>query len=214
MHVILSMSSLGDVARRVLAAPVDGGPVLAKRSSITQAIDQELKNQKEETAIAHAKKVLAAQQSLTHRLAKRPQKSKVQPDLVLETNLRKIATKGVVQLFNAVRAAQRSADVEPAKKKAKMRGKTDDEASKSSVRASAPLDLSRETFFDILRRGNTTGGNTEPASAPFLRDDYVFSKSKAKHWGQPLEGEEEKEDNGAAPGDAQDDSDDDQLGEL
>ena len=86
------------------------------------------------------------------------------------------------QLFNAVRAAQKEAP-EAAPKKAKRQRR--DPGAATAPPAAAPLDLSRDSFLDILRRG--TGGakaGAPSSSAAFLRDDFMLGESKSKHWGR------------------------------
>ena len=86
------------------------------------------------------------------------------------------------QLFNAVRAAQKEAP-EAAPKKAKRQRR--DPGAATAPPAAAPLDLSRDSFLDILRRG--TGGakaGAPSSSAAFLRDDFMLGESKSKYWGR------------------------------
>jgi len=81
-----------------------------------------------------------------------------------------------------VRAAQKEAP-EAAPKKAKRQRR--DPGAATAPPAAAPLDLSRDSFLDILRRG--TGGakaGAPSSSAAFLRDDFMLGESKSKHWGR------------------------------
>lgn len=95
--------SLGDVASSILDAKLpDGiGPILARRQSLERKIAEVHEEEREQAEVARAKRALRSQAHLTLR------SSEVTTDLVLETMLKKVATKGVVALFNAVRTAQR-----------------------------------------------------------------------------------------------------------
>ncbi|EOD10477.1 hypothetical protein EMIHUDRAFT_452681 [Emiliania huxleyi CCMP1516] len=171
--------SLADVAARLLEQPLPsssgGAPILARRSSAVRQIDDAKREEREAAAISRAKRSLATQAHTTLRTGADASSA------VLERQLKKIATRGVVQLFNAVRAAQKEApEAAPTKAKRKRR----DPGAATAPPAAAPLDLSRDSFLDILRRG--TGGakaGAPSSSAAFLRDDFMLGESKSKHWG-------------------------------
>uniref|UniRef100_A0A7S4ES50 RRP15-like protein n=1 Tax=Chrysotila carterae TaxID=13221 RepID=A0A7S4ES50_CHRCT len=230
--------SLGDVASRLLREELPAttaAPILVKRRGYERKIDEEKAREREERTLARTKRILATQEH--HTLRVKGRKAGVLPtaestvdvqttnaalfDPALETKLRKVATRGVVQLFNSVRAAQKT-DLESApKKESKKRARGPNAAADGPVNSAAPLDLSKTSFLDILRRGSTSAGalvaqTPQSASAAegakgasYLRDDYLLSNSKAKDWGKPLEEAEEGEEDDDADGDNDFDDDDD-----
>ena len=218
--------SLGDVAASILDASLPGGdaPILARRKGPERRIAEAKAEEREQSAVSRAKRALAEQPHQALRKTANVQST----DLVLETSLRKIATRGVVQLFNAVRTAQKTDDGEDgvSKKKAK-REKREEERAASRAEASAggaAANLSKDSFLDILRRGNAppskgrqgasaapAGGSGDASGASFLRDDYMLGKNRAKDW----EREEDDDDetgyelaHGARGADDDDDDDD------
>jgi hypothetical protein len=206
--------SLGDVASRLLGYSLPesstAAPILAKRTSAVRKLDESKREEQEAQAVARAKKLLATQGHLTLR-DKQGQVSSIDASsAVLEKSLRKIATRGVVQLFNAVRTAQKG---NPEEKKAVKRQRRATGAGMDDVAQSAPLDLSRDSFLDILRRGSqpATKSDGKRPGAAFLQDDFMLGDNKAKHWGKPMdEEEEEEEEEGGDPNDDEDDDDDDE----
>ena len=108
--------SLGDVAAHVLATPLeqqDAPPILAKRTSHARKIDEAKREERDAATLARAKKALAQQSHQTLRAS-----GATATDASLETKLRKIATRGVIDLFTTVRAQQRE-DAAAAKPKNK-----------------------------------------------------------------------------------------------
>lgn len=113
-----------------------------------------------------------------------------------ERTLAKIATKGVVQLFNAVRAQQKDID-----KKLKEAGPL--EVRKEKVMKS----IDKRAFLDVLmgeksqpveESGNEVNKReserkTENSTWSVLRDDFMMS-AKMKDWDKELEKEIETED--------------------
>ena len=99
--------SLGDVAGSILDAtlPVGelGAPILSRRKGPERKLAEAKAEEKAQMQVARAKRALSEQ---PHKALKASQQLTT-TDLVLETSLRKIATKGVVALFNAVRTAQK-----------------------------------------------------------------------------------------------------------
>ena len=109
-----------------------------------------------------------------------------------EKELKKIATRGVVALFNAVSEAQKPAE--------------DDN---SGVVAK---DMDKSDFLDMLQKKSSpgTGGSTssstgaaENTTPSYLRDDYMTGASM-KHWDQE---DEEESDEAASAASANEDSD-------
>ena len=204
--------SLGDVAQQVLGLPLagEGAPILAKRKSIERKVDEAKREERDSHALSRAKRSLAVQAHRKLRGAKAGES-----DGVLEAELRKIATGGVIQLFNSVRAQQRE-PAEPSKQKKRAERRRATAATlpeNSGSRPGAPLDMSKESFLDILRRGSAAGaasGAAAGARAPFLQDDFGLAKrkAKAKHWDNPAEDEEDEEDAEGGGGEAPDDFDD------
>ena len=189
--------SLGEIASRVLDTPLSSSavPILARKKSHERKLDEAKKEEREALAVTRAKKLMATQAHLTTRV-KRGIDADVSGanDPVLETTLRKIATKGVVALFNQVRSAQRNLPEKETKKKKRERPEAIPEGN------APPLDLSKDSFLDILRRGSgkPAGGTAGTPGASFLRDDFMLGKSKAKDWersvGEEHEEEEEEDD--------------------
>jgi len=191
--------SLGDVAQQVLglALPEEGAPILAKRKSVERKIDEAKREERDSHALSRAKRSLAVQAHRKLRGAKAGD-----TDAVLEGKLRKIATGGVIQLFNNVRALQREPEPSKQKKRERRRATAATLPENSGARPGAPLDMSKESFLDILRRGSAAAGSATGAAAarpgaaaPFLQDDFglVKRKAKAKHWDNPADDEEEDE---------------------
>lgn len=208
------MTSLAEVATKLLAAPLDktkATPVLARKPQAVQAVDDAIQAHKDAAKLARAKKIVAQTQSTTVHVEKRAvQLNPSLTDPTLEKQLRRVATKGVVQLFNAVRSAQRAADAEPQKAKKRARATA---AEPPPAASSAPLDLSKESFFDILRRGSTDAA--KPGGAPFLRDDFLPSKSRAKDWGRKVDDGVDGDDaSSGAEEELDEDEDDEDLGEI
>lgn len=204
--------TLGDVAARLLDHRLPEvssfAPILARRASAVRKLDEAKRDEREATALARAKKVLATQGHLTLRDKKGAASATDASSAVLEKTLRKIATRGVVQLFNAVRTAQKDRPREVQKKvKRQKRAAGID----GPTGYSAPLDLSRDSFLDILRRGSNAGKpDTARSSATFLRDDFMLGDSKAKHWGKPLDDEDAEEKADEAEGEMDFDDDEEE----
>ncbi len=181
--------AIGEVVLNILDAslPSEGVPILAKRKSAARKIDEAKQEERDTAALSRAKKVVKEQGHQTLRVTSDAPAAVLDP--VLETTLRKTATRGVVSLFNAVREAQKEQRQE-AKAKAPKRRKTGEAAEAgTSAAPGAPQDISKESFLDILRRGTAppkaAPGSGAVATAPsYLRDDYMLGQrtSKAKHW--------------------------------
>lgn len=222
--------SLSDVASSILDASLpDGVPILSRRKGIEKKLAEAKAAEREQAAVAKAKRALAEQ---PHQSLRGMAAEGITSDASLETELRKIATRGVVQLFNAVRAAQKDDGEETSGRKAKRarREASAREGVQESSRQAAvtPTDLSRDSFLDLLRRG--TAAASKPSSKPavvdpaasggaagdggdgtgasFLRDNFMLGRNRARDWERDME---ETELDGYVDDDAQgaDDEDDD-----
>ena len=224
--------SLGAVASRIL----DGGgladaPILSRRKGPEKRIAEAKAEEKEALAVAHAKRALAvtAHEPLNRKAASDAAARSGGEDLSREKMLRKIATQGVVALFNAVRGAQREgeAEAEGAAAGAGARGAKRRRAA-DDARPASMDSLSKDSFLDILRRGTTaqTAGRASASAAPapaapaargaalasgssaaFLRDDFMMKKARARDWEREVEEDEEDLDEEAERGAALDDDD-------
>ncbi|NXX45873.1 RRP15 protein, partial [Tricholaema leucomelas] len=139
---------------------------------------------------------------------------RVKPDVVkdreTERNLQRIATRGVVQLFNAVRTHQKNVD-----EKVKKAG--------SSIRQRAKLmsSVSKKDFINVLRNMEDAKGSKNPAGKAtkkskqvglgeegpewnILRDDFMMGASM-KDWDKESDGEGDNDQGGGLK--QEDDSD-------
>ena len=215
--------AIGDVAANILdaALPLEGAPILAKRKSAERKIDEAKREEKETAALSRAKRVLQAQGHQTLRVTSDAPATEVDP--VLETALRKTATRGVVSLFNAVREAQKEQRQDDKAKAPKRRKRDDGAAQAGAAGATAPSardSLSKESFLDILRRGTAPpkaaaaagGGAAGASTAPsYLRDDYMLGqkRSKTKHWDLDVDDDLADVEDEAAEDESERDFDDD-----
>ncbi|XP_020664123.3 RRP15-like protein [Pogona vitticeps] len=141
---------------------------------------------------------------------------RVKPDVAkdreMERNLQRIATRGVVQLFNAVRKHQKNVD-----EKVKEAG------SSERKRAKLISSVSKRDFIDVLRgmEGTETERNIarkslksnqaesksedEPAWS-ILRDDFMMGASM-KDWDKETDGENDAEEESGIQQDSRSDSD-------
>tara|TARA_B110001452_G_scaffold60929_1_gene47605 strand:- start:1383 stop:2063 length:681 start_codon:yes stop_codon:yes gene_type:complete len=198
--------AIGDVAANILGAALPStasAPILARRKGVERKVDEAKHEERETVALAKAKKLVAEQGHTTLRVKSDAPAASVDP--VLETMLRKTATRGVVSLFNAVREAQKEVKQEGKLSKQQKRRRVGDSAADASGAAASTstpaADISKESFLDILRRGTAPPkaprgkGDTGAAAAAaastapsYLRDDYMIGrKSKVKHWDVDVE---------------------------
>jgi len=193
--------SLGDVASSILDAKLpDGvGPILARRQSLERKIAEVQAEEREQVEVARAKRALRSQAHLTLR------SSEVTTNPVLETMLKKVATKGVVALFNAVRTAQRDQQPDGGDAKLAKRRKL------ASASEEAPAAQSKDSFLDVIRRGtgaaaaqsgraqqgrsapgaDDVGGVGAAGRASFLRDDFMLNRNRAKDWERAVDEDED-----------------------
>ncbi|KAJ3273498.1 Molybdate-anion transporter [Terramyces sp. JEL0728] len=137
-------------------------PVLSLKRKIEKDIDEEKLEER-------AKKLLTTDKK------KEKDVGRIIPDnsdLDYEKSLRKMATKGVVQLFNALRAAQKSVN----------------EVENDGVLKNVDVvpSVSKETFIKALKQEKEI---TNAEAVPFLQDDYGMKAPK--HWDEE---EDEMED--------------------
>ena len=217
------MTSLGSIALKVLDAPLKAGaPVLAKRKSVVAKVDDAKREEKEAAELARARR--AAQTSAHQSLRARGASSEsgaaaaaaaaaaavaaaggadvarqTTGDPVLETRLRRLATRGVVTLFNAVHEAQRRPAEEADRKKATKRKR--EKAAAAADGADAPP-LTKDSFLDILRRGSAAAAPAPAASAlpgsRFLHDDFMMGRGRMRDFDHELD--EDVEDGGGFGG--------------
>ena len=193
LYTMARRVAIGEVALNILDAslPSEGAPILAKRKSYERKIDEAKQEERDTAALSRARKVVKEQGHQTLRVKSDAPVAIVDP--VLETALRKTATRGVVSLFNAVREAQKEVRRETKTKTQKRRKSGTAEPTDVGASAVAPgaRDISKESFLDILRRGTAppmaapAGGSAAGGTTPsYLRDDYMLGQrtSKAKHW--------------------------------
>ena len=218
------MTSLGSIALKVLDAPLkSGAPVLAKRKSVVAKVDDAKREEKEAAELARARR--AAQTSAHQSLRARGASSEsgaaaaaaaaaaavaaaggadvarqTTGDPVLETRLRRLATRGVVTLFNAVHEAQKRPAEEADRKKATKRKR--EKAAAAADGADAPP-LTKDSFLDILRRGSAAAAAPAPAASAlpgsrFLHDDFMMGRGRMRDFDHELD--EDVEDGGGFGG--------------
>lgn len=227
--------SLGDVAGSILDAklPAGAAPILVRNKGAERKLEEAKKEEKERLELAKAKHAL--KESAHHEMKPKKSADAAVADPVRETMLRKVATRGVVALFNAVRTAQKDAPPkEAAGSKRKRHRETSADAAEdgSAGAASSAPDLSKDSFLDILRRGtvaqpgkrstgaaSTADGGQRAAEgggvggapvASFLRDELMVGRNRAKDWemeGDDDEDAEHLEDTRGVDGDDDDDDD-------
>ncbi|KAI9219021.1 Rrp15p-domain-containing protein [Blastocladiella britannica] len=147
---------LSDAIADILSTKVSAAKRAASAAPILSrtAIERRLEEQKLE---AKARKVISAENKLDY------SKEHISPgtaDLEYEKRLRKVSTRGVVKLFNAVRQSQQK--MRAARAEAKTVVET--QAVKAKVVSTA-----KSAFLDILRRGRTA--QEKPTSILFAKDE-------------------------------------------
>ncbi|KAJ3186253.1 hypothetical protein HDU85_007693 [Gaertneriomyces sp. JEL0708] len=160
-------------------------PILSKQKHIEKSID----NEKLE---AKARKLIAAEKK------KKEDVGRIKPDhstTDYEKKLRKIATRGVVKLFNAIRVAQKSAE------EVKSSGPVQKSAEIAPV-------VSKNTFLDMIKsdtaKTSASGGKGGPIptsgatktgeednAVAWTKSDYLMKPPK--HWDEEDEDDDEGE---------------------
>jgi hypothetical protein len=112
-------------------------------------------------------------------------------DVVNERKLSKIATKGIIQLFNAVKQHQK--DVDSKLKKVKT------EAQRDKIHKT----VTTGSFLDLVRPKNKLVEKTdEDKKWEVLKDDFMLN-NKIKDWKKTEPDEEEEESDGSIDGDVE-----------
>ncbi|KAI8808126.1 Rrp15p-domain-containing protein [Cladochytrium replicatum] len=144
-------------------------PILSKRKSIARQIENAALENKARKALADEKK-------------ERQDKDRVIPDVTTidyEKRLRKIATRGVVQLFNAIRIAQKSAE----------------EVKATTSSTETIKEVTKGTFLTMLKgpkpaagvsistkaNTNQSGSGSSSGGVRWLSSDYMTAPAQ-KHW--------------------------------
>ncbi|XP_063690265.1 RRP15-like protein [Bolinopsis microptera] len=111
-------------------------------------------------------------------------------DVINERKLSKVATKGIIQLFNAVKQHQK--DVDSKLKKVKT------EAARDKIHQS----VTTGSFLDLVRpKNNPVEKSEEDKKWNVLKDDFMMN-NKVKDWKKTDE-EEEEESDGSIDGDVE-----------
>ncbi|NXA35425.1 RRP15 protein, partial [Eudromia elegans] len=189
------------------ASNAQAGPSAGWADAMAKVLNKKIPQNKP-TILAKSKKLEKEREKLKQeRLEQRRKLDKkrewemmcrVKPDVVKdrekERNLQRIATRGVVQLFNAVRAHQKNMD-----EKVKKAGKSERQ------RAKLMSSVSKKDFISVLRnmegaKGNqnlsgktakSKQGETKSEEGPewsILRDDFMMGASM-KDWDKESDGE-------------------------
>lgn len=161
-------AALSDVMSKILhkktqkSAPT---PILAKSKGIERALDdQKLLEKAKKAALAEKK----ARQDRDH----------IMPDITVridhEKRLRKVATRGVVKLFNALRQQRKVVD------------KLKEETSAASLRKEQVAETAKQAFVDFLQTPSTTTKskptpNEQDGSWNVLKDEYMMTAT-LKDW--------------------------------
>lgn len=162
-------------------------PILSKKRHIEEEIDDAKLEQK-------ARKLLTAEKRLLEN------KGRLIPDhstTDYEKKLRKLATRGVVQLFNAIRAAQKSAAIAVSNTEAVSTLVP----SKESLQQNAAM--TKETFLKVLKdEGSLHKSRSESNKKPIIKEQNEapvswvrndFGMTTAKHWDQDEDEDDELE---------------------
>ncbi|KGL78555.1 RRP15-like, partial [Tinamus guttatus] len=196
------------------ASNSQAGPSTGWADAMAKVLNKKIPQNKS-TILAKSKKLEREREKLKQeRLEKRRKLDKkrewemmcrVKPDVVKdrdrERNLQRIATRGVVQLFNAVRAHQKNVD-----EKVKKAGKSERQ------RAKLMSSVSKKDFIDVLRSMEGAKGNQNPSGKAakskegekkseegpewnILRDDFMMGASM-KDWDKESDGESSVEQGG------------------
>lgn len=172
--------ALASVMSRILNTDTNEKPILAKAKEIEQKIEDEKLDYK-------------ARKALTAERKKLEEKDRVIPDYTTfeyEKKLRKLATRGVVKLFNAIKTAQEKSN----------------EVHTLVTNKKPKVEVAKKSFMDMLQESNKqktlskekTSNNDnyeskEPAWNVFS-DNYGMSAS-IKDWDKEDEGEKDNNDN-------------------
>ncbi|KFU87447.1 RRP15-like, partial [Chaetura pelagica] len=214
-------SAPGNVAEEATSSKA--GPSSGWADAMAKVLDKKIPQNKSTILAKNKKLEKERQKEKQERLEKRMKLDKkrewemmcrVKPDVVKdrdkERNLQRIATRGVVQLFNAVRMHQKNVD-----EKVKKAGSSD------RRRAKLLSSVSKKDFINVLRNVEGGKGRKNPAARAtkrkqsevkseegpewnILRDDFMMGASM-KDWDKESDGEANTEQGGGLK--QEDDSD-------
>eukprot|EP01094_Clydonella_sp_ATCC50884_P004084 TRINITY_DN13165_c0_g1_i1.p1 TRINITY_DN13165_c0_g1~~TRINITY_DN13165_c0_g1_i1.p1 ORF type:complete len:313 (+),score=123.55 TRINITY_DN13165_c0_g1_i1:105-941(+) len=164
-------------------------PVLAKNTQSAQVISKERFERRVAVEVEKQKKMMMRRNYI-------PDENYSTRDF--EKQLLKVATKGVVHLFNAVKKHQKD---EPQEEKEKRKIAKDDKITKEKFmdllektsketkpRLSGPGEGTKEAR---AKKTSTSSGGDQPGWA-VLREDFATSKDKLSHWDQEVQEMEEE----------------------
>ncbi|KAJ3328370.1 hypothetical protein HDU76_010098 [Blyttiomyces sp. JEL0837] len=169
---------------RILSKPATTGketekPILAQQRSLERAIDDHKLELK-------AKKALSSEKKQKFEIGRSKPESATNDS---EKRLRKIATRGVVKLFNAIRAAQKTVEytksegIQKNSKKAPTLSKGSflqmirESASTSTDKPSTASETTSQTKGSTStgkKNTNTNTDGTEKSSVPWANDDFMM----------------------------------------
>lgn len=140
---------------KILAQGNNDKPILSLQKSIEKQIDEDTKAEKE-----LKKKTIAKQQAR--------EVGRVTPEFITDAEkvLKKVATKGVVQLFNAIKQAQKVAN----------------ESTGIQKNIKELPAVTKKTFLKALKNESEKIESSQPEkpTVGFLKDDFALKESK--HW--------------------------------
>ncbi|NWR69375.1 RRP15 protein, partial [Centropus unirufus] len=207
------MAAVGSVVDE--AKTSEAGPSSGWADAMAKVLNRKIPQNKSTILAKNKKLEKEREKEKQERLEKRMQLDKkrewemmcrVKPDVVkdrdIERNLQRIATRGVVQLFNAVRTHQKSID-----EKVKKGGSSDRQ------RAKLLSSVSKRDFISVLRNMDGAKGSKNPAGKVtksnqgevkseegpewnILRDDFMMGASM-KDWDKESDGEGSIEEQGS-----------------
>ncbi|XP_072713063.1 RRP15-like protein [Ciconia boyciana] len=205
-------AALGNVVEE--AASSKAGPSAGWADAMAKVLNKKIPQNKSTILAKNKKLEKEREKEKQERLEKRMKLDKkrewemmcrVKPDVVKdrdrERNLQRIATRGVVQLFNAVRTHQKNVD-----EKVKKAGSSDRQ------RAKLLSSVSKKDFINVLRNMEGAKGSKNPAGKAtkskqgevksegepewnILRDDFMMGASM-KDWDKESDGEDSIEQGG------------------
>ncbi|KAJ3088278.1 hypothetical protein HK102_009136 [Quaeritorhiza haematococci] len=139
-------------------------PILAKRKSIERKIDATKLEAKARRVLRAARATTADRERV--RASDFLARSSEDPAMLeYERKLKKVATRGVVKLFNAIRLAQKA--------------KEEEKVGSVKEKATAVPALSKSTFLEMLKKPSETDSSTSPASTKHSTKSTSKSSSSA-----------------------------------
>ena len=163
-----------------------------------QILDGDFSARKRRKVDQKSKKELSEKRKAKRELLEMGRIDSSNTDIVNERRLSKIATKGIIQLFNAVKQHQK--DVDSKLKKVKT------EAQRDKIHQS----ITTGSFLDLVRpKSNPSADKSdEDKKWNVLKDDFMMN-NKVKDWKKTVvDDEEEEESDGSIDGDVESDESD------